>query len=435
MLSLAAAQDARFPLLSANLRPAPFAQTHAIRAWTVVEAGGLRVGVIGLTTQAEVKRLVPGEFEIGDPLAAALDLLPELRAQSDVVVALSHLGHSQADPYPPSRGIRDVELALALPHAAMPVIIGAHTHTLLNETELDPANMVNGILLAQAGGGGRYLGDIEIIVGPAGSEVVAARLWPVDALPDDKEFERGHVLPLAQPVREMLAEAVGVFAPDAAFEDGRAEFASRESALANFAADALASRCRAAGLSVDFFMLDAPGLSGDLPPAGPLTFGDLFRLAPYADSIILLRLPSDRLQAFLDDNARRADLPGQPREERGFVQFSREVRYRVVSEGGGDRAALRATCPTVAGLTPAECGAREFVVGCSSFFREFSLPWEQRAEQDGLPLFDVRGLPTEFTHLALREELVAFVRERGGITSGTGLARDGRVVFEGTARA
>ena len=82
-------------------------------------------------------------------------------------------------------------------------------------------------------------------------------------------------------------------------------------------------------------MLDVPGLSDGLPQAGTLTFHDLFRVAPYADSIVLLRLPARALQAFLDDNARRADLPGEPREERGFVQFSREVRYRIARRDTG----------------------------------------------------------------------------------------------------
>lgn len=426
MLSLAAERDAQFPILSANLVQMAGVPAQ-IRPWTIANVNGLRVGIVGLTSPSEVKRLVPDAFQICDPLLAVLAVLPAVRAQSDIVVLLSHLGHCQTDGYPPPRGMRDVELALALPHRAVSVIVGSHTHSVLNEGGLDAANMVNGMLLAQAGSHGRYLGDIEIEVTSAGAEVVDARLWPVEALPDDPEIEQAQVQPLARTVKKLLSEPVGEIDPRGDLT--RAPFGSAERALANFVADALAARCRTGGLPVDFFMLDSPGPSDALPQGGRLTFSDLFRVAPYEDSIVLLRIPAGLLQAFLDDNARRADVPGEPPEERGFVQFSREVRYRIEGRDEPNQRLVRAAAVTLGGSGLSQLGQRDLVAGCSSFFREFSLPWEQRAARQGHPIFDVRSLPCEYTRLSFREELVAHVREAGGITEATGLARDGRVVF------
>jgi 5'-nucleotidase / UDP-sugar diphosphatase len=432
MLLLAAERDAWFPLLSANLEPGPRVHSPGIKPWTVVNVNGLRVGIIGLTSQSEIKRLFPNEFQIRDPLAAILELLPAVRAQSDVVVLLSHLGHRQEDPYPPPRGIRDVELALALPHGAVPAIVGSHTHTVLNEAGLDAGNVVNGILVAQAGSNGRYLGDMAVEVTPRGAQVLDARLWPLELLPEDGLFEQAHVLPLAQQVQRLLAEPVGHVAPHEDLDGTlvRERFAAGELALANFVTDALAARCRAAGLPVDFFMLDSPGLPAGLPQANGLTFADLFRLAPHADSVVLLPLPARALQLFLDDNARRVDLPGEPHEERGFVQFSRDLRYGIIGASSRGREALRAVDVHIGGMAAAELGERELVVGCTSFFREFSLPWEQRAAQQGSRMFAVRSLPCKVTRLAVRDELVAFVRGNGGVTESTGLVRDGRVVFD-----
>ena len=226
MLALAAERDARFPLLAANLVPGPGVRLAQLQPWTVVSVNGLKVGLIGLTTQSEVKRLFPREFEIGDPLAAVLDLLPEVRAQSELVILLSHLGRSQADMYPPSHGLRDAELALALPERAVSVIVGSHTHTVLNENGLDPAALVNGILLAQAGSNAQFLGDIEIEVTGTGAEVTGARLWSVESLPDDPEFEQTRMQPLARPVQQLLVEPLGQVGPHEELDLAREERAS-----------------------------------------------------------------------------------------------------------------------------------------------------------------------------------------------------------------
>ena len=91
---------------------------------------------------------------------------------------------------------------------------------------------------------------------------------------------------------------------------------------------------------MDFALVDASSVCAELPTDRPLTFGDLFRLAPYADSIVLRRFTPAQLCAFLDDNALRYNPTGQPvaeGEERGFVQFSREVHSRVETTAENDR--------------------------------------------------------------------------------------------------
>ena len=219
MLSLCATQgcathdfamhNCAFPLLSANLKPAPWAQTAGIAPSAVLTINGLRVAVIGLTTQGEIKHAVPGEFEIGDPIPAVLDLLPGLRAQSDLIVVLSHLGRSAAERGAVVSGVGDVELATALPPGEVQVIVGSHTHTILNEHGLDPANVVNGAVIVQAGSHGRYVGEVVIDVTTTGVQVVDARLWSVDSLPEDPEFESEHVLPLVAPVQRAPRGALG----------------------------------------------------------------------------------------------------------------------------------------------------------------------------------------------------------------------------------
>ena len=267
-------------------------------------------------------------------------------------------------------------------------------------------------------------------------------------MPEDPEFEVAHVAPLVEPLQRLLSERLGVVTPNEDLDRMSVceAFAAGESALANFVADALALRCRAAGIPVDFALVDVSSVGDGLPPGGEITFGDLFPLAPYADSIVLLRLPAGQLQALLDDNARRADLPNEPHEERGFVHFSRDVRYRIeeaasppqlgAQAGGSRRSAVCAAGATLNGVALDQVHATRsgaLLVACSSFLRQFAVRWERRAREQGLAAFDINALPHEVTSLALREELVAYVRQMGGVTEAAGLVRDGRVLRVGSS--
>jgi 2',3'-cyclic-nucleotide 2'-phosphodiesterase (5'-nucleotidase family) len=82
---------------------------------------------------------------------AAGNLLPALRPLCDVLIVLSHLGYSLASASAVTAGAGDVELAQALPHGAVDLIIGGHTHSLLHESGFDPAQRINGIPVVQAG--------------------------------------------------------------------------------------------------------------------------------------------------------------------------------------------------------------------------------------------------------------------------------------------
>ncbi len=242
------------------------------------------------------------------------------------------------------------------------------------------------------------------------------------------------MLPLARPVQHLMAEPLGAVTPHEDLDRKRIKegLASGESALANFLADALVARCHVAGFPVDFAFVDVSTLGEGLPQTGPLTYGNIFRLSPFADSIVVLRLPPGQLQALLDDNARRIDLPGERHEERGFLHFSREVRYRVDMGGLLKRSHIRAVAVTLDG-TPIASVANQtapLLVAYSSFVRQFAFYWQRQARQQGLSLFDIDELPHEVTRLAVREELVAYVRQLGGVTAAGGLVRDGRVTIE-----
>jgi 5'-nucleotidase/UDP-sugar diphosphatase len=427
-LAHAVQRDARFPMLSANLAGCrQLATVIAPAALLVVK--GLRIGIVGLTTRGEVKQSSSAGRCMANPLQVAHNLVPALRPLCDVLIVLSHLGRSLADSSATVLDAGDVELAQSLPPGSIDLIVGGHTHQAMNENGLSVANIVNGVPIVQAGAQGRFLGEVDISIGRRVT-VTDARLSPVADLPVDEEFERQTVQPLLEQVRPLLARSLGRVAdhPDLSTDWVRNTFASGESALANFVTDAIVARCHLAGHAVNLAAIDASCLYRGLPVGRELTFGDWFDVMPYADTIRLCQVSGRDLGEMLDDNARRADRPGEPHTERGFLQFSQQVRYTL--ELGGSRSEARATGITLDGVPVGEQMDRRLLVACTSFCREAALPWERYASQTlRMPCTDPLADSYVETDLLVRDEMIAYILAHGGVTVDGGARRDGRLTI------
>ena len=140
---------ARFPTISANIEPEPGILPR-LKPWTVLTAkSGIKLVVFGLI-QIESGSGLPSThpdkvkgLRFSEPLAKALEL-KKLRAQGQVFIGLTHIGHDQ-----------DLLLAKEMPE--LDVIIGGHSHTRVEKPEI-----VNGVLVTQAGGDDQMLGRIDL---------------------------------------------------------------------------------------------------------------------------------------------------------------------------------------------------------------------------------------------------------------------------------
>jgi len=147
----AALDEAQFPLLSANATVTT-EKLPPVKPYIILNTdNGYSIAVLGLSA-------VPGNkegLEGADPIETA-KAYTHLAEEHDLFIALNHIGVS-----------RDRELAEAVPE--LDLIIGGHSHTLLEEAE-----MVNGVLVAQAGGPPpehgqdpewpKYLGVIRVVM-------------------------------------------------------------------------------------------------------------------------------------------------------------------------------------------------------------------------------------------------------------------------------
>ncbi|GAB4444978.1 MAG: bifunctional metallophosphatase/5'-nucleotidase [Anaerolineae bacterium] len=417
LIALGIRQDARFPLLSANLVGSRWLDGLYHPA-AIFVTKGVRVGVIGLTTPAAIKPQRDSGVHVVNPVQVVHHLLPALRPLCDVLVILSHLGYSLATNSAAVTEAGDVELARSLPPGSVQLIVGGHTHHVLNEQGLSATNIINRVPIVQAGALGRFLGEVDITVQHT-AHVTNARLTPTADLPEDEEFEQVHVQPLVALAEPLFKRVLGSVAdhPDLTTDAVRNGFAAGELALANFVADALVTRCRANGHNVDLAVVDASCLRCGLP--GPeVTFGDWFAIMPFADTIRICWLTGRQLKELVEDNARRADQPGEPHTERGFIQFSRQLRYILTLNNSREQAT--ATNITVNSLPLDEQLERSFLMACSSYLGQYA------AAQPGA-MAGANSWPHLETHLLLRDELVTYIRDSGGVTTEAGARRDGRL--------
>lgn len=166
-------RDADFNVLSANLEYSPipltdeFARSESIKGYALFERSGLKIAVIGLTTDEFIKT---SQLRIRKPEQVVRQILGELEGRVDFVVVLSHLGYE-----------RDVELAKAV--KGIDIIVGGHTHTTLRE-----AVKIGDTLITQTGAYGESIGRLDIVVRDSRIIDYDYRLIPVElSLPEDFE--------------------------------------------------------------------------------------------------------------------------------------------------------------------------------------------------------------------------------------------------------
>ncbi len=421
--------DAKFPILAANLTDCPALQGLYFPAALMV-IKGIRIGIIGLATSAEYK-ISKRESRIHNPVQTVLNMLPAIRTLCDVVILLTHLGYSLEATSAITAEAGDVELAKSLPYAGVHLIVGGHSHNELNHQGLNPHNIVNGIPIVQAGSLGRYLGRVDLRIRQKSAAVAHVRLTPTETIPVDHLLEQKVMKPLIHRARSYFARILGNVGNDPTLSTDyvRTTFASGELALANFITDGMVKQLRKAGQTVDMAMIDSSCVRRGLDVGGQLTFGNWFNVMPFADTIRFYQLAGWQLRDLIYDNAKRIDLPGEPNTERGFLQFSNEISYTI--QFGKTRSETHIQDILVNGISLEEQLENEFLMATTSFVRELAGNWENCHDQSlACDLVNING----FTHFEsdyfLRRELVKYIIYQGGITQETGARLDGRLRVE-----
>lgn len=331
-----ATEKPNFPLISSNL---DFSSEPALRGQlqplTVIDKGGQKYGVIGITTTT-----LPRIANIG-PHIRVRDYVPSVNSASALLAALgvnkiillSHSGHEE-------------DLAQAPGLAGVDIIVSAHDHALLGDpAAIDAASAGtqgryvvgpypmetrdrdgNKLLLVSAYEWGRWLGRLEVDFDAAG-HVLAARNKSmfVDAatVPEDPALA-AKVAAYKAPMQAFAGVKVGTSAIPFPAPRGNTgpNFApglrTGETLLGNLVADVMQEAAAASDQAVAA-ITNGGGLRADLP-AGDITYGQALSVLPFGNGMAVLDVTGKELLETLELSI------GEKMGGGGFLQLSRNLR-------------------------------------------------------------------------------------------------------------
>jgi len=336
-LSLSAAdlaallRDTTFPVLAANLDPAPGSALAGLLLRTQVRrAGGILVGLVGVANPESP----PNLSAAGNPwgLRAAPDLalavqaaVDEAAARSELVIVLSHLG-------------LDADRELLRATSGVDLLLGGHQHVLTVEPEwLEDCGAElaarrgcspRRVAIVHSGAYAKWLSRLELSLrrddlDPSRMEVTDVSL---------RHLPLGSRVPEAPAVLDYLAERAPAPEPPVAFlREGLARSARRggDAALGNAVADAMQR-----ALGADVAVLNSSGLRADLE-AGVLLREDLELAFPFEEPWRVATVTGEVLRRGLLRAARKtADYGCHSALQVAGLRLS--IRCDVCRQGGAE---------------------------------------------------------------------------------------------------
>jgi 5'-nucleotidase len=268
---------AHFPIVNANLYIKKY-HKRLMRPCLTLNVGGFRFLFIGIITEDTLANLRSDEIgtfvDVEDAVPAVGRMCNAYRHQDiDLTVLLTHIGFEQ-----------DKKLAALLdPDWGVDLIIGGHSHTLLEQ----PA-VVNDILIAQASVGTDQIGRFDLVVDDK-TNAIQEWTWRLIPICDD----------LAEPDTDLQAFINSFGAElDRKYHTIVCRFAcclthprrDEETALANLVADILAERAR-----VDVALVGGGSIRRQ--KLGPVvTLGDLREALPFDGGLLKVTITGAQMR-------------------------------------------------------------------------------------------------------------------------------------------
>lgn len=331
------ASQAEFPILAANIvvtvtgeRPS-FCQPYVIK-----EVMGKRIAIFGLITPdtpvvTHPKNVVGLTFL--DPIETAAMLVPKLRPNADLIIALTHIGY-------------EMDKQLAEEVGGIHVIVGGHSHTKIDVPER-AGNEGGNAIIAQAWEHGKALGRLDLEM--RGKAVVrfSGGLINVTADVSADPGIKAIIEPYASELRASMSEVIGTTLVD--LEGRRPQIRVQETNLGNLVADMM--RWAAGDAQIAFE--NGGGIRWHrLFPAGPITRGDAYELLPFSNTLVMMDLTGAQVKEALEHSVNL-----YPSQFGGFLHVSglkftfdpsKPVGSRVVDVWIGDTPVMEATVYRVA---------------------------------------------------------------------------------------
>lgn len=311
-----------FPVLMSNadISGEPLL-SDAIQKSVIIERGGERIGMIGLTPENTDELASPGPNVIFTPAADAVQAeVDRLTAEGvNKIIVLSHSGYN-------------MDIAIAEATTGVDVIVGGHSNTYLGSDE-DAAGlyptMVGDTAIVQAYAYGKFLGELNVTFDDAGVITEASgEAIIIDGTVAEDEAAKARIAELAEPLDEIrnrvVAETAGVLTGD------RAVCRAMECDMGNLIADAMLARVADQG--IDIALQNSGGIRADID-AGEVTMGEVLTVLPFQNTLSTFQISGETLMAALENSAsQHEDGSGRFLQVAGMtftVDLSKEPGSRI----------------------------------------------------------------------------------------------------------
>ncbi|KZL18966.1 Trifunctional nucleotide phosphoesterase protein YfkN precursor [Pseudovibrio axinellae] len=294
-----------FPVLLANADVSKEAKlVDVLMPTTIVERGGEKIGLIGLTPDDTAELASPGKHvHFFDPVKAATTQVAKLQAEGvNKIVVLSHSGYNV-----------DQEVAAAVD--GIDVIVGGHTNTYLSNTSdraegpyptwvTSPNGKKTAIVSAYAYG--KFLGELNVKFDDNG-DVIEATGEPIimDAKIAENEQIKARIAELAGPLDEIRTEIVG--ATTAAVDGDRKSCRARECEMGVLVADAMLAAGKEHG--VEIVITNGGGLRASID-AGEVTMGEALAVLPFQNTLATFELQGKFIKDALENGLSKIEEGG-----------------------------------------------------------------------------------------------------------------------------
>lgn len=295
-----------YPMLAANAYREGSGEPP-FPACKVFEAGGLRVGVVGIAATI-VDKTMPAAFSKGLRFTLGDTELPGLidrlrgEERADLVVVLSHLGFPQ-----------DVKLASQVP--GIDVLLSAHTHNRLRR----PVR-VGSTIIIQSGSHGSFVGWLDLEV--EGGKITDYRHELVvmeQSLQPDPEVE-ALVEAAMQPFRDELGEVAGET------RTGLNRATMLEATMDNLLLQSLLELTGTEAAFSNGWRFGAP-----VPP-GQVLVNDLWNMVPVDPPVSTVMMTGEELRSMLEENLEHTFAADPFQQMGGYVKRMMGVKLHFKAE-------------------------------------------------------------------------------------------------------
>ena len=280
-----------FPILMSNadVSKEPLL-ADTLQKSTVIERGGEKIGLIGLTPEDTHELASPGDnITFSDPVAAVQAEVDKLTAEGvNKIIVLSHSGYA-------------VDQKVAAETTGVDVIVGGHTNTLLSNTNEDAEGpyptMVNDTAIVQAYAYGKFLGELNVTFDDEGTitEAVGEPLI-MDASVTEEQGTVDRIAEAAKPLDEIRNKVVAETSE--MIEGNRDVCRVQECSMGNLVADAMLDRVKDQG--IDVAIANSGGLRASID-AGEVTMGEVLTVLPFQNTLSTFQVSGETLKAALEN--------------------------------------------------------------------------------------------------------------------------------------